>query len=112
MKKPSTYLFLYALLVLIGGIIGYATKGSFGSLIAGGIFAFLIGVAAWQMRKGSPTAYWAGVALVTFLGAFFSYRLYLTGSFMPAGLMIICSLVALLILRPYCHLRDRCMKIC
>ena len=38
MKRESLFIFIYALLILIGGIVGYATAGSLASLASGLLF--------------------------------------------------------------------------
>lgn len=114
MKKPTIYLLAYSLLLLVGGVIGFLTKGSVGSIMAGTLSSFLMAFAAIKINQGSTTAVWGAVLLTAFLAVFFSYRLYITGSFMPGGLMVICSGATLAYLWmsfcPRCCTKKKCDK--
>ncbi|HEY9672077.1 MAG TPA: TMEM14 family protein [Waterburya sp.] len=85
---------IYGLVVLLGGIMGYVKAKSQVSLLSGvgsGI-ALLI---AWFIAGNNP---WLGLGLATLLGfvlfVVFIVRFLRTGSFMPAGLMMVFSLAA------------------
>lgn len=87
----------YALLVAIGGIVGYVKAGSQQSLISGLVSGVVLAI-AWFLSLQNPSA---GFALATFLALglliVFSLRFRKTGKFMPAGLMAALSLVAMVI---------------
>lgn len=97
---------LYALLLFIGGAIGYFKANSNPSLIMGTasalIFAFL------ALQKGRLIDY-ATLALTALMSVFFGYRLYSTGNFFPAGIMTIASLALFYwILRLNCNTTIPC----
>lgn len=84
---------IYALLLLIGGVVGHYTAGSLASLISGSAFALVFGILAFQ--KGKAVNY-ITIGLTLVLLGFFGYRYYFLGfKFMPAGLMILLSLLLL-----------------
>jgi uncharacterized membrane protein (UPF0136 family) len=87
---------IYALLLAVGGIIGFVKARSRPSLIAGigsAVGAIVaLGLAASGSRFGFPL----GMALAIVLFVFFGYRYALRAHrFMPSGLMAIVSLVVL-----------------
>lgn len=88
-------LIVYTLLLFVGGIIGYLKSGSFISLITAGSFTLIlliaIGAAYKKAKWGIPLA----LTCVSLLTVFFCYRYFLTGAFMPAGLMVILGIVTL-----------------
>ncbi|GAB4329768.1 MAG: hypothetical protein OHK0047_16820 [Leptolyngbyaceae cyanobacterium] len=88
---------VYALLVAIGGIVGYVKAGSQQSLISGLVSGIALAI-AWFLSLQTPSA---GFALATFLALglliVFAIRFRKTGKLMPAGLMAALSLVAMVI---------------
>lgn len=97
---------LYAVLLLVGGAIGYFKANSHPSLIMGTLSALAFGILAFQ--KGRLTDY-ATLCLAALLGMFFGYRWYLTGNFMPAGIMTLSSMALIFwILRLNCNTSIPC----
>ena len=93
-----TWLILvYALLVGVGGILGYAKARSQPSLISGLVSGAALAI-AWIISLQNPTN---GFALATFLALglliVFAIRFRKTRKFMPAGLMAILSLIAMVV---------------
>lgn len=88
---------VYALLVAIGGIVGYVKAGSQQSLISGLVSGVALAI-AWFLSLQNPAA---GFALAAFLAMglliVFAIRFRKTGKFMPAGLMAALSLIAMVI---------------
>lgn len=86
---------LFALLVFVGGLIGYITKNSSQSLVAGTIFAFLIAVGIYYdgaRRNPFPLL----TTLLSLAGVMF-WRYSDKWAFMPSGLITL--LAALLFAR-------------
>ena len=81
----------YALLLVVGGLIGYRKAGSRPSLIAGTISGLVALVAAGLMIFDAR-AIWLGVALAVAMLVVFSIRFSKTGKFMPSGMLGIISL--------------------
>ncbi|MBA3602272.1 MAG: TMEM14 family protein [Parachlamydiaceae bacterium] len=84
---------LYALLLLIGGAIGYFKAGSNMSLIMGTVTALIF--AFLGLQKGRIAGY-ATLALTALMASFFSYRLFITHNFFPNGIIVLASLVLFL----------------
>lgn len=95
MKTNGIVLLIYALLVIAGGVIGFVKANSMPSLLMGGLFGVGLLASAAMLLNGKQAGFYLGVILSLALLAFFSYRFYSTGSFMPAGLMSILSLATL-----------------
>jgi len=89
----------YALLLGIGGLMGYLKAGSRPSLIAGSISALAalgaLALSAGNHRLGVPL----GLLLSITLFVLFGYRYAVkTRKFMPSGLLAIASLVVLAVM--------------
>ena len=90
---------IYAVLLGIGGLMGYLKAGSRPSLIAGSISAAVaarpVGLSAANPRLGVPL----GLLLSITLFVLFGYRYAVkTRKFMPSGLLAIASLVVLAVM--------------
>lgn len=85
---------VYALLVALGGVVGYLKAQSKMSLISGLVSGAAL-LATWFVAQTTQTT---GLALATVIAAVllivFISRLIRTRKFMPAGLMIFLSLGA------------------
>jgi uncharacterized membrane protein (UPF0136 family) len=95
MNPTALIVFVYAVLVSLGGFLGYAKAKSLPSLIGGEVgFAALL-VAGLGIRAGYPWGLYLALVLILALLAFFAVRYIRTRAFMPGGLMTILSLLAL-----------------
>jgi uncharacterized membrane protein (UPF0136 family) len=89
---------IYALLLAVGGIIGYTKAGSRPSLIAGLTSAVAALIAMGLSYQNATLGMSLAAILALLLAAFFGYRfLAKTRKFMPAGLLAAVSLVILAI---------------
>jgi uncharacterized membrane protein (UPF0136 family) len=94
----SIVLLIYALIVLMGGLMGYLKGGSIVSLVAGGgSGALLLLLACFSFRE-SLFARRAAFVVIFLLDALFTYRFALTHHFFPSGLFSLMSFVTLIIL--------------
>ncbi|MFQ6112980.1 MAG: TMEM14 family protein [bacterium] len=98
MKMASYIILAYGVLVLVGGILGYVKSQSLPSIISGVIFGILIILSAAIMLKGMAVGTYSALIISAFLAVFFTYRFIVSHAFMPAGLMIILSLISLITL--------------
>jgi uncharacterized membrane protein (UPF0136 family) len=93
--NPHTVLWIYILLLLAGGLIGFLKAGSKVSLISSAVAAALLivttihGLLAGRLAAGLADAVMAALLVV------FAIRLAKTKKFMPSGMMLIITAVAL-----------------
>ncbi|MEM1368948.1 MAG: TMEM14 family protein [Cyanobacteria bacterium P01_H01_bin.15] len=98
MTAAIAFTFIYALLSLVGGVIGYASAKSKVSLISGTVSGLLLlGCGAWQLQNPAVGG-WAAIAITAALCITFLVRLYKTRKAMPAGLMIGAGALTLFVL--------------
>lgn len=83
---------IYALLLAVGGYIGYAKAGSRPSLIAGSASA-AVAVVALALTFAGGLGFWVGLILAAALTAMFAIRLRKTGKFMPSGMLLGMSVI-------------------
>lgn len=88
----TTVLWVYIVLLVIGGLIGYLKAGSKASIIMSSAFAGALVLCA--TRVISPSTHLDVILLVALL-IFFAMRLAKSKKFMPAGMMLILTLAAL-----------------
>ncbi len=92
---PNTILWIYIILLLVGGMIGFFKAGSKVSLMTSAISAALLVLAA------IPTLFQYGVrqaladVIMAALLVVFAIRLTKTKKFMPSGLMLAITIAAL-----------------
>jgi uncharacterized membrane protein (UPF0136 family) len=90
---------VYALLLAVGGLIGYFKAGSRASLIAGTSSAVAALVALWLWSRNNPYGIWLGLILSIVLFLLFAYRYWAkTRKFMPSGLLAVVSLIVLAVM--------------
>jgi uncharacterized membrane protein (UPF0136 family) len=91
--NPNTVLWIYIVLLVAGGLVGYFKAGSKASLIAScGFAAVLILCAIGVIFQ----RYVADIVLAILL-VFFAHRLTKSKKFMPNGLMVVLTLVTLVL---------------
>ncbi len=90
--------FVYGILALIGGIIGYVQASSKISLLSGSISGLLLIIAAFLQLQGQIWGLFVAAFITAALVVFFSLRLAKTRKFMPSGLMIILGVLALVLM--------------
>ena len=76
---------LEAVLLALGGLMGYLKAGSTKSLISGGALSALLAYAGWGLA--SPAGLGAATAAAGAAAAVLGARWLLKGSFMPAGFL-------------------------
>src|SRR6266478_3063840 len=93
--SQNTILWIYIVLLLVGGMMGFLKAGSKVSLITSAVAAALLvlttlqGVLAYNFRRNLADVIMAVLLIV------FAIRLTKTKKFMPSGLMLILTLAAL-----------------
>jgi uncharacterized membrane protein (UPF0136 family) len=91
------YYFLFAVLTIGGGVMGYVKAGSMPSLIAGGVSGALLLVSALLIPSKLHAGLIVGLVVSLLLAARFA-PIFLAGKkMMPAGMMTILSVVAIIL---------------
>ncbi|MDJ0705147.1 MAG: TMEM14 family protein [Leptolyngbyaceae cyanobacterium MO_188.B28] len=88
----------YGVLAIMGGIWGYVQAQSKISLIAGGGCGMLLLISALLQSQGQTWGLSASVVVTLILLVAFTMRLIKTRKFMPAGLMLILGIPALMMM--------------
>lgn len=95
----SWIVLIYAVLIAVGGVMGYVKAGSMASLISGVIAGLVLAGSAVAMMKGSYQAgWWVALAATILLLARFGMAALKEFKMMPGGLVIITSLIVLAVL--------------
>ena len=89
----SQVLWVYIVLLVVGGLIGFLKAGSKPSLIASSVFA--VALALCQFGKLGPA--WVTDLLLGLLLVVFVMRFAKTKKVMPAGLMLVLTAVMLIV---------------
>jgi uncharacterized membrane protein (UPF0136 family) len=89
---------VYGILAVVGGIIGYTQARSLPSLVAGIISGILLIVGSVAHQQGAAWGLPLAIGVTIALVITFAVRFWKTRKFMPAGLMLIAGIVALLIM--------------
>ena len=95
MTVPIISTFAYGILTLIGGIMGYIKVKSKPSLISGVISGLLLIFATILQYQGIPWSLTLAQLVTGILILVFLLRLIKTQKFMPAGLMLIAGIAAM-----------------
>lgn len=95
MRFAAWSVLIYALLVAAGGIFGYVHAKSTLSLFASLPFAIVLLACAPGLFMGKRVSIIVSILLVFVLDAFFTFRFSKTLAWMPAGMMMLVSLVTL-----------------
>lgn len=98
MKISGYVAIVYALLLGIGGFIGFRAAHSTPSLVMGTISALVMIGSGIALLKDSDLGRKIGLSAAVILLLFFGYRYFLTRGFFPAGFMSLLSLAVAWIL--------------
>ncbi|MFZ0826995.1 MAG: TMEM14 family protein [Verrucomicrobiia bacterium] len=90
----NTVLWIYIVLLLVGGLIGFFKAKSRVSLISSSVFAAVLVLTQTGIFKPSVSLILANVLLAALL-VVFAIRLAKTKKFMPSGLMLVLTVLTL-----------------
>jgi len=98
MRPVALYLLLYGLVTIVGGIVGFVTRDSLVSLIAGSLVGVILLYAGLRMQRGWRPSIWIALIGVAALLGQFAPKYFGGAEFVWAGLMTVMGIVALLLL--------------
>jgi len=87
--------YLYALLIMVGGLVGYIKSGSGMALGMGLLFGCLAGYGAYR-ASANPDAVSVGLLVSLAMTARFGQYYFTTGQVMPGGMVALISLLVAL----------------
>jgi len=93
--NQNTILWIYIILLLVGGVIGFLKAGSKVSLITSSIAAALLILATLQGVLTVASRRNLADAIMAVLLVVFAIRLAKTKKFMPSGMLLVITLAAL-----------------
>lgn len=91
------YFIVFAVLTILGGLVGYLKAGSVISIVAGSISGILLLIAAWLLPEHVQGGLILGFLVSLLLAAQFVPKFFRTGKFMPPGLMSLLSIIGLVV---------------
>jgi uncharacterized membrane protein (UPF0136 family) len=90
------YFIVFGVLTIVGGIIGYVSKGSVPSIIAGSLAGILLLLGAFLLPNHLIAGLAVGLIVSLLLAGQFLPKFIQTGKAMPAGMMSILSVIGIL----------------
>jgi uncharacterized membrane protein (UPF0136 family) len=96
MEAAKIYFIIFGILTIVGGVAGYVKAGSVASVIAGSIAGVLLLVAAFLLPEHRATGLATALIISLLLAAQFMPKFLRTGRIMPAGMMLILSVIGVI----------------
>jgi uncharacterized membrane protein (UPF0136 family) len=90
----NLYLYIYAALMIVGGVMGYKKAGSKASLYAGVLSGIFTLVATYMTQTNPALGYGLMTGISLILTFTFLKRLMATKKFMPSGMLLILTIIA------------------
>jgi uncharacterized membrane protein (UPF0136 family) len=97
MQNTAIEIWVYGVLMMMGGLVGFLKVGSKASLISGvgmGLALVACGFGVW---RGSYNSIVVAVVVAALLVVLFAIRFAKTRRFMPAGMLAVLSVVAVVV---------------
>lgn len=89
MKKFAIPIYLFAAILMAGGIFGFIKAHSIMSLLMSMVFGLALLICGALIHKEKLPALYTATFSIIFLHLFFLYRFFKTFKLMPAGLMVL-----------------------
>src|SRR5438552_3867838 len=90
------YFIVFGVLTIVGGIIGYVSKGSVPSIIAGSISGILLITAGFLLPQHHAAGLGLALIISVLLAAQFVPKFFATWKMMPAGMMSVLSVLGII----------------
>ena len=97
LNPAKIYFFVFGILTIAGGIVGYVKAGSTPSIVAGSITGILLLVGGWLIPEHRVPGLIIVLVVSILLALQFIPKFIRTGRVMPAGLMSILSAIGLIV---------------
>jgi uncharacterized membrane protein (UPF0136 family) len=97
MQTTAMEIWAYGVVIMLGGIMGYVKVGSKASLLSGVGMGLALLASGYSVWHGSRDSVIVSVVIAALLVALFAIRLVKTKRFMPAGVLAILSLAAVIV---------------
>jgi len=97
MENTAIEVWVYGVIMILGGIAGFVKVGSKASLISGVGFGLMLLVSGFGVWQGSQGCLLAAEVIALLLVVLFAMRYAKKRRFMPAGMLAILSLMAAVI---------------
>jgi uncharacterized membrane protein (UPF0136 family) len=97
LNPAKIYFFVFGILTIAGGIIGYVKAGSTPSIVAGSITGVLLLIGAWLIPEHRIAGLITVLVVSILLALQFIPKFIRTGKMMPAGMMSILSAIGLIV---------------
>jgi uncharacterized membrane protein (UPF0136 family) len=97
MENMAIEVWVYGVIMILGGIAGFVRVGSKASLISGVGFGLMLLVSGFGVWEGSQGCLVAAEVIALLLVVLFAIRYAKKRRFMPAGMLAVLSLVAAVI---------------
>ena len=98
MQTTAIIVWIYGVLVLVGGLMGWVKAKSKPSLVSGLIFGVLLILQGYWIWQGSASGVMQASVTTGLLAVVMGARFIATKKFMPAGLLTLLSLAVLITL--------------
>ena len=95
MEAAKIYFFVFGILTIVGGVVGYIKAGSVASIIAGSITGVLLLIAAFLLPEHRAAGLATALIISLLLAGQFVPKFIRTGRAMPAGMMSILSVIGI-----------------
>jgi uncharacterized membrane protein (UPF0136 family) len=97
MQSTAIEIWVYGVMMMLGGAIGFMKVGSKASLISGVGFGLALLASGFGVWNGSYNSIVVAVVIAALLVVVFAIRFAKTRRFMPAGMLAILSVVAVVV---------------
>ncbi|HTS16723.1 MAG TPA: TMEM14 family protein [Verrucomicrobiae bacterium] len=97
MENTAIEVWVYGVIMILGGIAGFVRVGSKASLISGVGFGLALLASGFGVWQGSQDSLLAAIVIALLLVVLFAIRYAKKRRFMPAGMLAVLSVVAVVI---------------
>ena len=97
MENAAIEVWVYGVIMILGGIAAFVRVGSKASLISGVGFGLVLLVSGYGVWKGSQNSLIGAIVIASLLVVLFAIRYAKKRRFMPAGMLAVLSLIAAIV---------------